>query len=676
MLPDLLVDHLFERLVRDCQRIAKIDLTEMDCGKLAEEFPNLPVVCLFSRTDELVTASDSMNIFAKLKTNFKLFVDSKAKHDQVRPEKHVRRVFLFMDELQTRVEKNRARKRKLRQRLLQLKKLAKGKKKKKGNGKSKRKEDSSRLSEKLKRGKKKSRSQAKELLQEVKRGVPPNRSGRRHKVNPTRIKSFKLIPEFLSISKTQNRSLHQPQSSQDILLPRNKKPEYHPSLMEKNLQVRKEKTSTKRNQNGRTAPRRDNPDLFLKPDSRSLYFSVLGTKSKPQARPTLVNGAQENSTFDGLGPNHRSILVADPLMDTKSVAQVSQSHSRHPSAYKPRSHLDNQVSKGMHRKLQLLATQPRPNKILQMRQEKEVQKLKKRLDTPLQKNKVNMVSTPRNLSNNSMLVEEKKVVYLNARRPKVIIRSAQQEWLNRSQRVSVSPSPFEQKRPPEPWNAKPIQTHLTNYFSQQAPLKKLSKNVRKSIGLSANLLPIKSVSKRGANLPSQRLILHQPVLSANYNSSHAREFFPKKVRPVLDPTGSVRPPQRENPYGSNRSFFNATHERRERKVSYTPQATRQNSAKPPKQKMTPSKSQKRQYRKPVSSQKPKGVILGNARPASGQQYVQYSTSYLSNTSGMSEPRVFNLRPARHTIQVHYRQPSEQQRKKAFFTGTVSHIFRH
>lgn len=107
ILPHLVRDSLFGNLLRSCRKVAQVDLNELNCKKLAEGFINVPTVFLFSKRDKLVRPADSMKMFGKLTTDFKVFVDSGVRHDQRRPEAKIRRVFLELEELRLKKQNRR-----------------------------------------------------------------------------------------------------------------------------------------------------------------------------------------------------------------------------------------------------------------------------------------------------------------------------------------------------------------------------------------------------------------------------------------------------------------------------------------------------------------------------------------------------------------------------------------
>jgi hypothetical protein len=88
----------------------------LNCAQFAKHFPNIPVVYLYSRRDEYVGSSDSMEIFGNLSTEFKYFIDSQAKHNECRRNDKIKRVFNLLKDL--RKKKERKRKRRLAQKKL------------------------------------------------------------------------------------------------------------------------------------------------------------------------------------------------------------------------------------------------------------------------------------------------------------------------------------------------------------------------------------------------------------------------------------------------------------------------------------------------------------------------------------------------------------------------------
>ena len=95
LIPDFVVENLYQKMKQDCKTVAKIDISEIDCAEMATKFPNIPVVCLYSKRDKLVTSSDSMAIFGKLKTNYKLFVDCKVNMMKLDLKKLLKEFFYF-----------------------------------------------------------------------------------------------------------------------------------------------------------------------------------------------------------------------------------------------------------------------------------------------------------------------------------------------------------------------------------------------------------------------------------------------------------------------------------------------------------------------------------------------------------------------------------------------------
>lgn len=107
ILSNLVKNSLFKSLMESCRQMAKVDLTSINCKKLAESFINVPIVYLYSKRDEMVVTSDSMKVYGSLSSHFKIFVDSNVKHNQKRPEKKIKKVFLELEELKIKKQKRR-----------------------------------------------------------------------------------------------------------------------------------------------------------------------------------------------------------------------------------------------------------------------------------------------------------------------------------------------------------------------------------------------------------------------------------------------------------------------------------------------------------------------------------------------------------------------------------------
>ena len=103
----MIVNSIYKKLVGQCQRVANVDIKSMDCAELARKFPNIPVIHLYSKRDEFVECPDSMEIFNRLATNFKYFVDSQAKHNEARRADKIEKVFNLLRELMEKKEKKR-----------------------------------------------------------------------------------------------------------------------------------------------------------------------------------------------------------------------------------------------------------------------------------------------------------------------------------------------------------------------------------------------------------------------------------------------------------------------------------------------------------------------------------------------------------------------------------------
>ena len=89
--------------------MARIELDSINTSELAKQFPNLPVVYIYSSKDEFISSSDSMLIFSKLRTEFKLFVDCQVPHNHKRPEEKTNKVFFLLKDLWKKYERKKKR---------------------------------------------------------------------------------------------------------------------------------------------------------------------------------------------------------------------------------------------------------------------------------------------------------------------------------------------------------------------------------------------------------------------------------------------------------------------------------------------------------------------------------------------------------------------------------------
>ena len=101
----MIVNSIYSKLVQQCKDVASVDIKSMNCAQFASNFPNVPVIYLYSKRDEYVECSDSMEIFDKLSTNFKYFIDCQAKHNEARREEKIKRVFDLFNELKQKKDK-------------------------------------------------------------------------------------------------------------------------------------------------------------------------------------------------------------------------------------------------------------------------------------------------------------------------------------------------------------------------------------------------------------------------------------------------------------------------------------------------------------------------------------------------------------------------------------------
>ena len=100
-----MIENIFENVKVDCKKKAKINICEINCARLVREFPNIPVIYMYSKRDEFVNCSDSMEIFKNLRTDFKLFVDCQVKHNESRTDEKIKRVFCLLKELNSKKQK-------------------------------------------------------------------------------------------------------------------------------------------------------------------------------------------------------------------------------------------------------------------------------------------------------------------------------------------------------------------------------------------------------------------------------------------------------------------------------------------------------------------------------------------------------------------------------------------
>lgn len=672
MLPDFIIENLFAKLREDCKTHAGIDVAEMDCGKLAEQFPSVPVVCVFSCKDQLVTSADSMTIFAKLKTSYKLFVDSKTKHAQVRPGKRVQRVFLFMNELQDRVKKQTARMRKIKKRLQELKRAEYIRNRKKASHAKK------------KRKKKKSKSQHRDLKPpplnarpKARQGLTdlPPKSSKRHKVNPARIKSFKLISDFMDQSKRRHKGRLKSKSNQVVPTPVKKAnlsanwSMLPPKVKPGKLEIRQQTGGLQVAQNRPNVP-------HSKAIDQSLYFSALRPARKPGSDAQSQSRGPEYTNYDTVDMTNKSCVVRPERREPKS-----QTVSRNASIRKPVSNIENSISQ----KLQVLESKnniirfsqqkfAHPNKPIKIRAQS-----KRRTNTPIKTRNILIPHTPRNVSNKSLVAEEKQVIYINARRPQVTIKSAHKNSSQKT-RISVSPSPYisnarigsQTRALHEPQNLAP---QIANYYSHQVPSNPKAVNIRTSQGLSSNLMPIKRTSKRQSGTVSQKLISHESGLSANYNTSFPKSFFPNETQKPPRVENWERPRPGDNPYDSNNSFFRS---KNNREVSQKTNKRQENARRSQSKLVSSSTSQKSNLRAPAVAQNVQVFFQPNREAGPGYNYMKFSNSQLSKSSYNINQKVFSMRPARHTLHFNHKQPdlvfqgkslySENYKKDSAFKG--------
>lgn len=107
-----MIDNLYEKVVTICMDKAGVNLKEINCCNLAERFPNIPVVYIYSNKDDFVSLSDSMQIYQSLKTQYKMFVDCEAHHNESRNDNKIKKVFYFLNELKKKKLKKRMNSRK------------------------------------------------------------------------------------------------------------------------------------------------------------------------------------------------------------------------------------------------------------------------------------------------------------------------------------------------------------------------------------------------------------------------------------------------------------------------------------------------------------------------------------------------------------------------------------
>lgn len=103
----MIVNSIYSKLVQQCKDVAQVDIDSMDCAEFAKDFLNIPVIYVFSKRDEFVECADSMQIFGRLSTNFKFFIDSQAKHNEARRPEKIERVFTLFRDLKRKKDKNR-----------------------------------------------------------------------------------------------------------------------------------------------------------------------------------------------------------------------------------------------------------------------------------------------------------------------------------------------------------------------------------------------------------------------------------------------------------------------------------------------------------------------------------------------------------------------------------------
>ena len=109
LLPDFIINKIFDKMKTSCRQMARIELDSINTSELANQFPNLPVVYIYSSKDEFISSSDSMLIFSKLRTEFKLFVDCQVPHNHKRPEEKTNKVFFLLKDLWKKYERKKKR---------------------------------------------------------------------------------------------------------------------------------------------------------------------------------------------------------------------------------------------------------------------------------------------------------------------------------------------------------------------------------------------------------------------------------------------------------------------------------------------------------------------------------------------------------------------------------------
>lgn len=109
LLPDFIISKIFNKMKVSCKQMARIELDSINTAELAKNFPNLPLIYIYSSKDEFISSTDSMFIFSKLRTEFKLFLDCQVSHNQNRPEEKTNKVFHLLKDLWKKYERKKKR---------------------------------------------------------------------------------------------------------------------------------------------------------------------------------------------------------------------------------------------------------------------------------------------------------------------------------------------------------------------------------------------------------------------------------------------------------------------------------------------------------------------------------------------------------------------------------------
>jgi hypothetical protein len=120
-------DLLYSKLLESTKQKVDINLDALSTKKYAERFLNIPVVVMFSKKDKFVKKNELIQIFKKMKSNFKTMVDCEVPHDEPRPKHVIQKVLKKLGDL--RIKKKNMQ----REKYLKLKTSTEGNHKKKSH---------------------------------------------------------------------------------------------------------------------------------------------------------------------------------------------------------------------------------------------------------------------------------------------------------------------------------------------------------------------------------------------------------------------------------------------------------------------------------------------------------------------------------------------------------------